>query len=1380
MNRAAPYDWRLAIPHLEKRDKYFTGLMNTIEELYEDNDNKSVVIMTHSMGCKVAHYFMYWIKFTQQDGQAWLDKHVHSMLPISGPFLGARKSFRAVLTGEDFGLGTFLTNDEVIELSRTSGSGPFLFPEGPLVDQLPVHTAFTRDDGVLLLRVNRVDLRPEYLTLESAQVEVEYTKINRRDRNSKQRSTLRTKTGLSQDGVIKWNQIFQFVTNARPGAPTTETITFSLRGRRGGESQINLLQQTKGFVASVDVPLAGLLTQQRSTKATANKDGHTVRRDVGERGDMFSRGSKELMEQLGEVDLDQLSTAFRAAVQPRSHYADYKKFNGCFSGHEASEWLRFWLFENRLHCTLRHAEALANKLMQQGLFLCVDPTVTSFSRRTHDSVLFRYLEAATPDVPTSRGVSNKSEQHKPSSKSVGNMSIRSMTTEEYTADMDGGSYHRSQNFQALPTLYRCCAQTGVHPIGTESMVEPGNESAAAREKRAEYRRDDVIEVVTVRGQRLETNAGWWVSACSHDGTQLFERSLVAEDYLEHGYLRFSNVSSGAYSGEPEEEAEMLTEALCLVNQGLELDSASDNLLELRRELTIRLSNLDGRSGSDRMQGDIMMPLTAENSDVVGWLHVSYLFTQTAFNKDTGLEGHKRYTCRQMKKLLEEQGCEHMVELMEQVYEPDPLFKGNGPAHLHTFLQRPPCRRLFHIYGVDLNTEIGYLYRYKHGCELQQEVQDAKSVGIVLDKKAEIDLIPGLAGQCVALDGGIIYETPDTIQTEAGGHRVVRRSGDGVVPYISMRYPQCWDGDELEVKSVELQGQEHRDILGSYILQKVLAQYLLETIVVFVYEARNLTVKDCLARSSDPFVAGSIRYSDGSFGDRQRTKTIKRNLNPVFNDTFVFGVNKDLNAHEGAEAVCFDVYDYDFGAQDDWIGGFSVQLADILQADGQVIHGWFPLTKSADDRKLGMRGELRIHIEFEGSGQSFKGVQDALDVSQRDDHSIEEEASPSMPTVTELRLARGGLDGCLSARGWYHALDQVWPAGFRDWKGKVLIEGWLGIRNINQSKHQSRRKMMEKVSRLGASVEDAAQNLVSRVRDTDGTHGALVDDEHRSDQNTKATWKSMFCQVIADDNDSHYLFWSEEGVGNSPLLGFISLSDAKLCPGSVDPARSRFSFTIIPKHAGWGSLMDNSTAALGVQEAGSSALPVRTLRGLRLSSSGKSADKTNLGTSLLETTGFTLACASAADRVDSAHEFCCLGSWSCRRYHSPIDEIAAAALSPAQTTTAVWEGQGRLAWWLTLSEKSVRMRMDGQIWEADKLAATKSVAYHGSVARSVWQQVTDDGAGCGPVTASRAAMSGDDWGNDDQGSSRTLEEQQRQLLEEIEADPVSWLSFSSKA
>lgn len=46
---AAPYDWRLPPKVLEERDRYFTALKATIEELVLFNQ-KPAVIIAHSMG----------------------------------------------------------------------------------------------------------------------------------------------------------------------------------------------------------------------------------------------------------------------------------------------------------------------------------------------------------------------------------------------------------------------------------------------------------------------------------------------------------------------------------------------------------------------------------------------------------------------------------------------------------------------------------------------------------------------------------------------------------------------------------------------------------------------------------------------------------------------------------------------------------------------------------------------------------------------------------------------------------------------------------------------------------------------------------------------------------------------------------------------------------------------------------------------------------------------------------------------------------------------------------------------------------------------------------------------------------------------------------
>lgn len=75
---AAPYDWRLAPCTMEERDKYFTKTMACIEELYASNDSTPVVLLCHSLGCKVAHYLLNFALDSR--GQSWIDKYVHTYM----------------------------------------------------------------------------------------------------------------------------------------------------------------------------------------------------------------------------------------------------------------------------------------------------------------------------------------------------------------------------------------------------------------------------------------------------------------------------------------------------------------------------------------------------------------------------------------------------------------------------------------------------------------------------------------------------------------------------------------------------------------------------------------------------------------------------------------------------------------------------------------------------------------------------------------------------------------------------------------------------------------------------------------------------------------------------------------------------------------------------------------------------------------------------------------------------------------------------------------------------------------------------------------------------------------------------------------------------
>jgi len=124
--RAGPYDWRVPPCYLESRDGYFTKLKEKIDDMFESNNQKKVVIVAHSLGTRCTHYFL---RFCERHfGRAWISEHIHTWVAVGPLFLGAPKSVRATISGERMGLEAFLFEDEGVLLSRGCGSSAWMFP----------------------------------------------------------------------------------------------------------------------------------------------------------------------------------------------------------------------------------------------------------------------------------------------------------------------------------------------------------------------------------------------------------------------------------------------------------------------------------------------------------------------------------------------------------------------------------------------------------------------------------------------------------------------------------------------------------------------------------------------------------------------------------------------------------------------------------------------------------------------------------------------------------------------------------------------------------------------------------------------------------------------------------------------------------------------------------------------------------------------------------------------------------------------------------------------------------------------------------------------------------------------------------------------------
>lgn len=89
---------------MEERDGYFTKVKYAVESFHERHGEK-VVIISHSMGGVLVHYFLKWVTTPKEEGGGgggtdWVEKYIESNVNIAGALLGVPKAVSALLSGE--------------------------------------------------------------------------------------------------------------------------------------------------------------------------------------------------------------------------------------------------------------------------------------------------------------------------------------------------------------------------------------------------------------------------------------------------------------------------------------------------------------------------------------------------------------------------------------------------------------------------------------------------------------------------------------------------------------------------------------------------------------------------------------------------------------------------------------------------------------------------------------------------------------------------------------------------------------------------------------------------------------------------------------------------------------------------------------------------------------------------------------------------------------------------------------------------------------------------------------------------------------------------------------------------------------------------------
>ncbi len=131
-----PYDWRLPVDSLMSsttllgtNNTFEVDLRLLIEHAYNKTGGKRVHIVTHSMGGPTLLYFL------NRRSLAWKDKYVASFVPIAGPFAGALKALRAMVSGDNMGLEvplvkwSLLNENDIMNNFREAGSASYIAPD---------------------------------------------------------------------------------------------------------------------------------------------------------------------------------------------------------------------------------------------------------------------------------------------------------------------------------------------------------------------------------------------------------------------------------------------------------------------------------------------------------------------------------------------------------------------------------------------------------------------------------------------------------------------------------------------------------------------------------------------------------------------------------------------------------------------------------------------------------------------------------------------------------------------------------------------------------------------------------------------------------------------------------------------------------------------------------------------------------------------------------------------------------------------------------------------------------------------------------------------------------------------------------------------------
>lgn len=158
----------------------------------------------------------------------------------------------------------------------------------------------------------------------------------------------------------------------------------------------------------------------------------------------------------------------------------------------------------------------------------------------------------------------------------------------------------------------------------------------------------------------------------------------------------------------------------------------------------------------------------------------------------------------------------------------------------------------------------------------------------------------------------------------------------------------------------------------------------ETFDVTLIEANHLASMD-KSGTSDPYCTIRSSFNRQKF----KTKVIKKNLNPQWNQTFQFITSKP----EGQ--IFIKIYDKDIIFKDEFMGEIMVDLKDF--SDGNTYDQWFTLCNEPQKKKKDKEpGQIHLRLHFSGSSNKKSPIEE----NKKNDESSRNNKEVPMANIEE--------------------------------------------------------------------------------------------------------------------------------------------------------------------------------------------------------------------------------------------------------------------------------------------------------------------------------------------------------------------------------------------